>query len=159
MPKRKEQDHPGTSLMVHPPIIALTFLGIAYLLGRFISIPFVMPTILRYIGVALAVVGVLLGIGAFLEFQKARTTVDPHGSTTQLVISGIYRFTRNPMYLGLLLIVIGFPLYFGLFWGIVAAPVFIFVMDHLVIQHEEAYLEKKFGKIYTDYTSRVRRWV
>lgn len=145
--------------MVHPPIIALTFLVIAYLLGRFISIPFVVPTILRYIGVALTVVGVLLGIGAFLEFQKARTTVDPHGSTTQLVISGIYRFTRNPMYLGLLLIVIGLPLYLDLFWGILLAPIFIFLMNHLVIQHEEAYLEKKFGKIYTNYTSRVRRWV
>ena len=145
--------------MVHPPIIALTFLVIAYLLGRFISIPFVVPTILRYIGVALTVVGVLLGIGAFLEFQKARTTVDPHGSTTQLVISGIYRFTRNPMYLGLLLIVIGLPLYLGLFWGILLAPVFIFLMNHLVIQHEEVYLERKFGKVYTGYQSRVRRWV
>lgn len=159
MPKRKEQDHPGTSLMVHPPIVALLCIAISYLLGRLIPLPFTAPAILRYIGVALTVVGVLLGIGAFLEFQKARTTVDPHGSATQLVISGIYRFTRNPMYLGLLLIVIGLPLYFGLFWGILLAPVFIFVMDHLVIQHEEIYLEKKFGKTYTDYTSRVRRWV
>jgi protein-S-isoprenylcysteine O-methyltransferase Ste14 len=159
MQKRKEKDHPGTSLMVHPPIIALLCIGIAYLLGRLIPLPFAAPAILRYIGLALTVVGVLLGIGAFIEFQKARTTVDPHGSTTQLVISGIYHFTRNPMYLGLLLIVIGLPLYFGLFWGIVTAPVFIFVMDHLVIQHEEIYLERKFKEAYIDYRSRVRRWV
>jgi protein-S-isoprenylcysteine O-methyltransferase Ste14 len=100
-----------------------------------------------------------LGIGAFIEFQKAQTTLDPHGSTSQLVTSGIYRFSRNPIYLGFLLIVIGLPLYFGLFWGIVMAPVFIFLMNHLVIQHEEMYLERKFKETYTDYRARVRRWL
>ena len=159
MRKQKEQDHPGTSFMVHPPIVALIFTGIAYFLGRFIPLPFAAPAILRYVGLALTIVGFLFGLGAFIEFQKAQTTLDPHGSTTQLVTSGIYRFSRNPIYLGFLLMVGGLPLYFGLFWGIVIAPVFIFVMDHLVIQHEEMYLERKFGKMYTDYTSHVRRWL
>lgn len=159
MPKRKEQDHPNTSRMVHPPVVALLFIVIAYFLGRFISLPLTAPTILRYIGLALMVVGVLLGIGAFIEFQKAHTTLDPHGSTTQLVTSGIYRFTRNPIYLGFLFIVIGLPLYLGLYWGIVIAPVYIVLTNHLIIQHEEVYLKGKFGEAYTDYTSRVRRWL
>ena len=101
----------------------------------------------------------LLGFGAFIEFQKAQTTLDPHGSTTQLVTSGIYRFSRNPIYLGLLFFVIGLPLYAGSYWGIVIAPLYIFLMNHLVIQHEEVYLEQKFGEFYTGYQSRVRRWV
>ncbi len=159
MQKRKEKDHPGTSILVHPPIVALLCIGIAYLLGRLIPLPFAAPAILRYIGVVLTIVGFLLGIGAFIEFQKAQTTLDPHGSTSQLVTSGIYRFSRNPIYLGFLLIVIGLPLYFGLFWGIVMAPVFIFLMNHLVIQHEEMYLERKFKETYTDYRARVRRWL
>jgi protein-S-isoprenylcysteine O-methyltransferase Ste14 len=159
MPKRKELDRPNTSLMVHPPIVALVFIGIAYLLGRFIPLPITVPAILRNIGLGLTLVGFLLGAGSFIEFQKAQTTLDPHGSTSQLVTSGIYRFTRNPIYLGFLFAVIGLPLYLGSYWGIVMAPVFIFLMNHLVIQHEEMYLEKKFGNVYADYTSRVRRWV
>jgi len=159
MPDRKEQDRPNTSFMVHPPVVALICIGIAYLLGRAIPLPFNVPVILRYVGLALTILGVLLGFGAFIEFQKAQTTLDPHGSTTQLVTSGIYRFSRNPIYLGLLFFVTGLPLYVGSYWGIVIAPLYIFLMNYLVIQHEEVYLEQKFGEVYTGYQSRVRRWV
>jgi protein-S-isoprenylcysteine O-methyltransferase Ste14 len=155
----KESDRPNTSPIVHPPVVTLAFLLIAYALGRFVPIPLTVPAMLRYIGLALAFIGFLLGIGAFIEFMKARTTLDPHGAAKQLVTSGIYRFTRNPIYLGFLLVVVGLPLYFGLYWGIVLAPLYVFLMNRLIIQHEEAYLERKFGKTYADYTSQVRRWL
>ena len=155
----KEQDRPKISPMVHPPIIALMFIVIAYFLGRFAPLGFSAPAILRYIGLALTFVGFLLGMGAFLEFRKARTTLDPHGSAKQLVTSGIYRYTRNPIYLGFLLMVVGLPLNSGLYWGIVLAPFYVFMMNRLIIQHEEAYLERKFGQTYASYITRVRRWV
>jgi len=155
----KQQDRPNISSMVHPPIIALMFIVIAYFLGRFVPLPLPVPGILRSIGLVLTFVGFLLGIGAFMEFRKARTTLDPHGSSKQVVTSGIYRFTRNPIYLGFLLMVIGLPLNSGLYWGIVMAPFYVFIMNGLIIQHEEAYLERKFGETYTSYTSRVRRWL
>ena len=155
----KEQDRPNISPMVHPPVVALMFIVIAYFLGRFVPLPFSAPPILRYIGLAMTFVGFLLGIGAFIEFRKAHTTLDPHGSTKQLVTSGIYRFTRNPIYLGFLLMVIGLPLNSGLYWGIVLAPFYVFLMNRLIIRHEETYLEKKFGKAYTGYMSGVRRWL
>lgn len=155
----KEQDRPNISPMVHPPVVALMFIVIAYFLGRFVPLPFSAPAILRYVSLALTFVGFLLGVGAFLEFRKANTTLDPHGSAKQLVTSGIYRFTRNPIYLGFLLIVIGLPLNSGLYWGIVLAPFYVFMMNRLIIQHEEAYLGRKFGKSYSSYTSRVRRWL
>jgi protein-S-isoprenylcysteine O-methyltransferase Ste14 len=98
-------------------------------------------------------------VGAFMEFRKARTTLDPHGSVRQLVTSGIYRFTRNPIYLGFLLMVIGFPLNSGFYSGILVAPFFVVTMKRLVIEKEEAYLEKKFRDVYTSYKSRVRRWL
>jgi protein-S-isoprenylcysteine O-methyltransferase Ste14 len=154
-----EKDRPNTSPMVHPPVVTLLFIVIAYFLGRFVPLPVAAPVGLRYLGLALTGLGFLLGIGAFLEFRKSRTTLDPHGSSKQVVTSGIYRFTRNPIYLGFLLMVIGLPLNSGLYWGIVVAPFYILLMNHLVIKHEEAYLEKKFGKAYTGYTSRVRRWL
>lgn len=155
----KEQDRPNISPMVHPPVVALLFIVIAYFLGRFVPLPFSAPAILRYVGLALTFVGFLLGVGAFLEFRKANTTLDPHSSAKQLVTSGIYRFTRNPIYLGFLLMVIGLPLNSGLYWGIVLAPFYVFMMNRLIIQHEEAYLGRKFGKSYSSYTSRVRRWL
>ena len=155
----KEQDHPNINPMVHPPIIALMFIVIAYFLGRFAPLPFGVPTILRNIGLLMTFIGFLLGIGAFVEFRRARTTVDPHGSAKQLVTSGIYRFTRNPIYLGFLLMVVGLPLNSGLYWGVVMAPFYILTMNRLVIEREETYLEGKFKDVFTSYKSCVRRWL
>jgi protein-S-isoprenylcysteine O-methyltransferase Ste14 len=155
----KEQDHPSIHKNIHPPLVALMFIVLAYFLGRFVPLPVPAPPLLRYVGLFLTFVGFLLGIGAFIEFRKARTTLDPHGSVKQVVTSGIYRFTRNPIYLGFLLMVIGLPLNSGVYWGIGMAPLYILLMNRLVIQYEESYLERKFGKAYTSYTSRVRRWL
>ena len=155
----KEMDHPNISPMVHPPLVAVFFIVLAYFLGRFVPLPFAIPPILQYFGLALTFIGFLLGIGAFLEFRKARTTLDPHGSAKHLVTSGIYRFTRNPIYLGFLLMVIGFPLNSGVIWGLVLAPFYMMTMSRVVIEREEAYLERKFKGQYTSYTSRVRRWL
>ncbi|MGE5373620.1 MAG: methyltransferase family protein [Bacteroidota bacterium] len=154
----KEQDRPEISPMVHPPLVAVLFIVLAYFLGRFVPLPLA-PLVLQYTGLALTFAGFLLGIGAFLEFRKARTTLNPHGSTKQLVTSGIYRFTRNPIYLGFLLMVIGLPLNSGLYWGILLAPFYMLTMYSLVIKREEVYLERKFKGQYTNYISRVRRWL
>jgi protein-S-isoprenylcysteine O-methyltransferase Ste14 len=154
-----QKDHPNINKNIHPPIVALLYMIAAFLLGRFVPIPFTMPDILRDIGFALIVIGFLFGAGAFAEFRKANTTLDPHGSVSGIVTTGVYQFTRNPIYFGLLLILIGFPLNSGIYWGLALAPFFIVTMNRLVIEREEAYLEKKFGDVYTAYRSRVRRWL
>jgi len=155
----KEKDHPSINPVVHPPIVALIFIAIAYFLGRFVPLPFIVPLALRYVGLILTFVGFLLGIAALNEFRKARTTLDPHGSVKKLITAGIYRFTRNPIYLGFLLMVIGVPLNFGLYWGIGMAPFYIILMNRLIIEREENYLEKKFKNTYANYKSQVRRWL
>jgi protein-S-isoprenylcysteine O-methyltransferase Ste14 len=155
----KQKDNPGINKNIHPPFVALFFIAIAIILQRFASIPLKVPAIAQNIGFGLTFIGFLCGVGAFIEFRKARTTLDPHGSVKALVTGGIYRITRNPIYLGFLLMVIGFPLNYGSLWGIVAAPLFAATMSRLVIQKEEAYLEKKFKEQYTSYSSRVRRWL
>ena len=155
----KQKDHPNINKYVHPPIIALIYIIIAILLGRFVQIPFAVPGTVRNIGLTLTFIGFLLGVGAFIEFRKAHTTLDPHGSVKSLVTAGVYRISRDPIYLGFLCMVIGLPLNFGYYWGILLAPFFVITMDRLVIEREEAYLEKKFKELYTGYRSRVRRWL
>lgn len=155
----EQNDHASINKYVHPPIVALIFIVIAYVAKWAIPIPLVLPNIVRMIGLAFVSIGFLLGLAAFLEFRRAQTTILPHGSVSSIITSGIYRFTRNPIYLGFMLMLIGFPLYSGTIWGLVLAPVFIYSMNSLVIEHEEAYLEKKFGEQYTGFKRRVRRWL
>jgi protein-S-isoprenylcysteine O-methyltransferase Ste14 len=153
------KDSPDINKFVHPPILALGFIILAILLGKFLPILASLTATLRVIGLPLALIGFLIGLMGFLEIRKADTTLDPHGTVTQVVSSGIYRVTRNPMYLGFLLMVIGFPLASSSFWGVLLAPFFILTMNQLVIEKEEAYLEKKFGEGYTSFKRRVRRWL
>lgn len=150
-------DHPAINKNIHPPIVALIYMSLAIAMGWIVPISF--PSYWKFIGLGLVVVGFMLAFGAVNEFRKAQTTLDPHGSPKALVSNGIYCFTRNPIYLGFFLIVIGFPLYFGSIWGVIAAPLFAMTLSRLVIEKEEAYLAKKFGEAYTGYKSRVRRWI
>ncbi len=155
----KQKDSPNINKNIHPPFVALFYIIVTMVLKRFIPIPYHVNASIQYIGLAMTFIGFMLGVGAFIEFRKARTTLDPHGSVKSLVTGGIYRITRNPIYLGFLFMVIGFPLNIDSLWGIVAAPFYVMTINRLVIEKEEAYLEKKFGEAYTSYKSRVRRWL
>jgi protein-S-isoprenylcysteine O-methyltransferase Ste14 len=156
---QKQEDRPNSNKRIQPPLVALFCIVIALILGRFAPIPLATPQIVINIGLALTFIGFLLGVGALIEFRKARTKLDSHNSVKNLVVSGVYRFTRNPIYLGFLFMVIGFPLTYGYYWGIVIAPFFVIIINQFVIKKEEAYLEKKFKEQYTNYQSRVRRWL
>lgn len=154
----EHKDH--ADVKIHPPILTIIFITIAYIAKWTIpGIPFVVPDAFRNVGFGLIVVGFLLGIAALIEFMKARTTVDPHGSVSSIVTSGIYRFTRNPIYLGFMFMLIGVPLAGGAYWGVILAPLFRYFMNSLVIEREETYLERKFGEAYISYKSGVRRWL
>lgn len=154
-----ENDHPGIHRNIHPPIITLAYIGLAILMGWLLPISLPASSFIQICGFGIIIVGLVLGVSAFAEFRKAHTTLDPHGSVKALVTEGIYRITRNPIYLGFLLMVIGFPLNSGYYSGLVVSPFFMVTMNRLVIEKEEVYLEKKFQEEYTGYKSRVRRWL
>ncbi len=151
------KDH--ADVKIHPPILTFIFLVIAYAAKWSIALPFQTPDNAHIIGYISIAISFFLALSAFLEFRKAKTTVLPHGSVSSIISSGIFRFTRNPIYLGFVLMVIGFPLISGTLWGLIIAPAFIYFMNSLVIEHEEAYLEKKFGDVYISYKRKVRRWL
>ena len=150
-------DH--AEVKIHPPVLLVLHFLAVYLLNRFVPLPFAFPSLLVWVGSALILLGLGLAFGAARRFMQARTTLDPHGSVRDVVTGGVYGFSRNPIYLGLLCLLIGFSFVFRSFWGLILSPLFLVLMNALVIQPEEAYLEKKFGQVYTDFKSRVRRWL
>jgi protein-S-isoprenylcysteine O-methyltransferase Ste14 len=106
-----------------------------------------------------AIAGAALMASAFGLFRRAGTDPLPMRPTTALVFGGPYRFTRNPMYLGMALVYLAFALLFDLPWALVLLPLVLVVIQTQVIAREERYLEAKFGEEYRAYRSRVRRWL
>jgi len=105
---------------------------------------------------------VLLGFGALpavLAFRRAGTHPQPWRPATALVVTGPYRFSRNPMYVGATLFYIGVSLWVNSLWPLLLLPVVLVIMSRGVIAREEAYLERRFGDEYRSYRSRVRRWL
>lgn len=110
---------------------------------------------------ALAVAGLVVEAAGALAFVRARTTVDPTHprSASSLVTSGVYRFTRNPMYLGDLVMLVAWAAYLSNALALVLAPLFVAYIDRFQIRAEERALTDLFGARYTEYTSGVRRWL
>jgi protein-S-isoprenylcysteine O-methyltransferase Ste14 len=143
----------------NPPVMTLLHVAAALLLNWLFPFPASLPQIMKTLGVFLVLVGLVLAFLAIHQFRLAHTTLDPHGSVNVLVTSGPYRFSRNPIYVGFTCTLLGLPLALGTYWGAVLSPLLVLGLNTLVIRYEEAYLEKKFGDVYTGYRSRVRRWL
>ena len=105
--------------------------------------------------------GGLVAVPAVAAFRSSGTTVDPRSpeKATQLVVSGVYRYSRNPMYLGLLLLLIAWALYLANLLGFVLLPVFVAGMNRLQIRLEEEAMERRFGDAFRAYRESVRRWI
>lgn len=116
---------------------------------------------LPWIAKILFFIGILIGIAGVWEFWKKRTTVDPHRpeKASSFVHSGIYHFTRNPMYLGLLTGLIGILIYFANPVNILVLMGFVLYMNRFQIIPEERVMAKKFGEDFSDYKNSVRRWI
>ncbi len=111
--------------------------------------------------VSVAVAGVVISGLGIASFRRARTTVNPMkpDSTSSLVVSGIYRLTRNPMYLGFLLVLLGWAIFLSNALAFLFLPAFIFYMNRFQIGPEEKALNSLFGQQFVAYTGRVRRWL
>ena len=145
-----------------PPVIQATIcILIMWLLSRYVPLSSFEIVFRPVITAILATIGGLIAITGIVSFRKAKTTVDPRtpGKASELVIVGIYNYTRNPMYLGLLVILIGLALLFGAISSFLAIPIFVWFMNRLQIEPEEEALEELFGESYREYKLKVRRWL
>ena len=120
---------------------------------------FVWPSSLEVPGVVLAALGLLLMLVSVGVFWSRRTSIQPNRPATEFVVVGPYKFTRNPMYLGMSLVHLGLSLAFGPVWPVVFLPVAMVLVVRFVIRREEEYLLRTFGASYEEYCSRVRRWI
>ena len=113
------------------------------------------------LAVALGLMGLSLGIMGVTQFRIAQTTPNPQAleKVSSLVTSGVYQYSRNPMYVGLVLILLGWAFYLSHFLAFVLLPIFILYMTRFQIQPEEQMMAQKFGKTYQDYLNKVRRWI
>jgi protein-S-isoprenylcysteine O-methyltransferase Ste14 len=149
----------SSGVKVPPPLFYVA--GLAAGVALELAFPIDRPPLV--ITVVVAVIGGALWLAldgaAMLLFVRAGTSMVPMNPSTALVTTGPYRFTRNPMYLGVAFLYIALAVAFGVIWALIVLPVVLAAVDRLVIPREEAYLEAKFGEPYRDYKSRVRRWV
>jgi len=111
------------------------------------------------VGLVLMVAGAVLAIAGVVAFRRARTTILPFRAASAMVRDGPYRFTRNPMYVGMTLGYLGLSLAFNTAWPILLLPLVLVAMVKLVITKEEEYLEAVFGDDYRAYKRDVRRWI
>lgn len=142
-----------------PPVILLLFFLLQLGLHRWLPVQQLMKAPVSYLGVVLIVLGLAVIAAPARAFSRADTTIIPFRESSELVTSGVYRYTRNPMYVGMLAILLGVAVLCGSVTPFIAPVLFIPVLNVRVIQHEEQMLEERFGDVYRDYMQSVRRWL
>jgi protein-S-isoprenylcysteine O-methyltransferase Ste14 len=158
-PKQNTKTNIEMKTKIPPPILALIMIALIYISSLFIE-----TTTFNYQGL-LSILFLILGLACLLPsfklFAKFKTTITPlkPSNSTALVTEGLYRYSRNPMYLGLLLITIASTIWFGTWLGITINIVFIFLINFLQIIPEEEALLEIFGEEYEEYKKNVRRWI
>ncbi|MCR4281423.1 MAG: isoprenylcysteine carboxylmethyltransferase family protein [Bauldia sp.] len=152
----------NSGVRIFPPGVYLAGLAIGYAIWWFWPLPMVpgeWSFAIRVLGGVAVVAGIALMASALVMFRGVGTSPDPREPVTALALDGPYRFTRNPMYLGMALIQSGLALVGNALWPLLALVPAIWIIRTQVIDKEERYLEAKFGGEYRDFKARVHRWV
>jgi protein-S-isoprenylcysteine O-methyltransferase Ste14 len=148
------------NVMVRPPIAWALAVLVALALQWLMPLPF-MPAAAPagWVGGAVFAIALALFAWAIATLIRAGSNVPTSMPSTTIVDAGPYRFSRNPIYLGMFVGLIGLAIAFDSLWLLVALMPFALVIRHGVVAREETYLERKFGDVYRRYRSRVRRWL
>jgi len=142
-----------------PPLVYLGGLALGWLIGYFVPLRLIPDQYRWPIGLPLLLLWLIVWIAALPQFRAARTPISTRKPLTALITSGIYRYTRNPIYVGMTLFYLGIAIIAGLGWSLVLAVPIAFVVEFGVVRREEAYLERRFGEQYLAYKQHVRRWL
>ena len=152
---------PPLELKVPPPLVAAVSASLIYGAATLLPVVGISPSLRLGAVLVLAAAGVLLDVAALIAFRRAKTTVSPLSpqNSSTVVSSGVYRFTRNPMYLGLTCLLLAWAVYLASAWALLAVPAFMAYLTRFQIKPEERALTTRFGSTYAAYCARVRRWL
>ncbi len=150
-------DHANVRLP--PPLIVLGLLAAGLALDGRLFDPRWNAQWAAISGALFVAAGLTIGLSSVARFRRAGTNPEPWKPSAVLVLNGAYRFTRNPMYLGMLLIATGLALAAGGPWTMLTVPLIWAVLNFHVVAREEAYLRRRFGKPYEEYQRKIRRWL
>ena len=152
---------PNAGVRFPPPFIYLLGLALGYGLNRVVPLWLASPEPrwMFRLGIVVLVGGMLFAGWGILTFRRQATAIIPHRPASTIVTSGPYRFTRNPMYIGMSVQYSGVALLLDTWWAFALLPVVVAIIDRQVIAREERYLASAFGAEYDSYRSRVRRWI
>jgi protein-S-isoprenylcysteine O-methyltransferase Ste14 len=143
-----------------PPLLLVLILAITMLvLDSTLPLFRVLHPPVAWLGAVPVALGVLMVLFSAGLFRLSKTTINPFGEPAAMVQDGFYRFSRNPMYLGMLLVLVGIGLWLGNLLALLLAPVFVAIMSRWYIVREEQVMEARFGEVYRTYRARVRRWL
>jgi protein-S-isoprenylcysteine O-methyltransferase Ste14 len=146
---------------IPPPVVAVLIAAAMWGVSALRpSLPLA-PAIRQWAAVALAVAGVSFDALGLLAFFRSKTTVNPlhPGKASALVTGGVYRVTRNPMYVGLVLLLTAWAVYLSSLWAFLGPVLFVLYINRFQIAPEERVLGSLFGEEYARYAARVRRWL
>ena len=152
-----EEDRPGVPIA--PPLLFAIPIAALFAVEWFFPTSFVGGPLRWILGALIFVAGIVLNVGGFVTQKRAGTDPIPFNPSTRIVAHGLYRFTRNPMYVHFALWTLGLALLVDSVWMLLAVPIGLVLSDRIVVAREERYLERKFGDEYLDYKRRVRRWI
>lgn len=149
----------GWQILDIPPVWLLAALGLVWAQARFAPVLTGSFAIARVLAVALALGGVALAVWAVMAFRAHRTSVVPHQIPEALITTGPFRFSRNPIYLADVMVLLGAVLWFGAWPAMVVVAAFIFLVSSRFILPEEARLRTHFPVEYAQYARLTRRWL
>lgn len=146
---------------IPPPVVAAL---IAAAMWGIASLPPALPlapALRQLLAAALAMVGVTFDLLGLLAFRRSRTSINPMkpGKASALVTGGVYQVTRNPMYVGLALLLAAWAVHLTMLWPFLGPVLFVLYMNRFQIGPEERVMRDKFGEQYAAYAARVRRWL
>ena len=153
--------HTGQALLSKtiPPVYFLAALLLMAVLAHLMPIAHLIYVPVRLCGGVIILTGLAITTTGAWTFKHVNTPIRPFEQATTLVITGIYRYTRNPMYFGMLIMLVGYWIALGKLSPVFVIPIFFFVLLEGFVKQEEEFLEKIFGDKYLGYKSSVRRWV
>ena len=157
----KNQEKPDTpGVHIPPPIIVAVFLGLGIWLDRRFHSGFGELVIShRTIGIVIIAAAMVIGLWCAVLYRRAKTSILPHTADNTLMDHGPFSFSRNPIYLAMIVMFVGICLYMNAPLALVLLVPSILALRYYVIAKEEAYLERRFGENYLEYKGRVRRWI